>query len=172
MNKYLLPLFMLILFIAESVFTDLIAVPFSSDNHIFVPRFVLLALTFITAFVNRRYGILYGFAFGLLHDIVYTEVIGIYLFAYPLFAYLLAKVFKILHNNVLVVLFMGLLAISVLEFYVYGIHTLIRPTPYPFQEFTTQSLLPSLGVNLFAAILLILPARLFLETLDVEHNEE
>ncbi|MBX4373459.1 rod shape-determining protein MreD, partial [Mycobacterium tuberculosis] len=77
-------------------FTDLIELPFTSEDQVIIPRFVMLSIVFITAYYSQKMGIIYGLVFGLLHDIVYTEILGIYLFAYPLFAYLISKALKAL----------------------------------------------------------------------------
>ncbi|MFC0270158.1 rod shape-determining protein MreD [Metabacillus herbersteinensis] len=172
MRRLFLPLIMLVIFISESIFVDLVHVPFSNNDQLFIPHFLMLAITFVTAYVNQSYGMIYGIVFGLLFDIIYTEVIGVYLFSFGLFAYLMSKALKILHGNVLIVLFLGLLSISVLEFYVYGIHLLIGTTTMSLYNFTTLRLLPTLALNLSAGILLIYPLKGFLTKLKIEQFDE
>jgi rod shape-determining protein MreD len=111
---------------------------------------------------------LFGFIFGLLHDIVYIEVIGIYLFVYAFLAYLISKAMKVLHKNVFLVLFLTMLTIALLEYYVYGINYLIGTTKMSLYNFTTLRLLPTLALNSIVAILLIYPVKRFLEKIKME----
>ena len=115
---------------------------------------------------------LFGFIFGLLHDIIYIEVMGIYLFAYGFLAYLISKAMKVLHGHVLIVLFLILLAISVLEYYVYGINYLIDATKMSLYDFTTLRLLPTLAMNLVVAGLCIYPLKTFLTKLKLAESED
>ncbi|MCD7032925.1 rod shape-determining protein MreD [Metabacillus sp. GX 13764] len=162
MKRFLLPFFIFLLFIAESIYADLVHLPFLSDQLIFVPRFSFLAILFICAFFNRNTAILYGAIFGLLYDIVYTEVLGIYLFSFPLLVYLMSKGLKALHNNVLVVIFLSLVAVTLLEFFVYGIQELIQALPMTLNDFVTLRLIPTLALNLAAGLVLVYPIKSFL----------
>lgn len=172
MRRFFLPLIVLMIFISESIFVDLVHFSFAEKNQLFVPHFLLLTIVFITAYVNQSYGMIYGFIFGLLFDLVYTEVIGIYMFAYCLFAYLISKALKALHGSILIILFLGLLSICLLEFYVYGIHLLIGTTSMVLYDFTTLRLLPTLLLNLIAGVILIYPLKQFLVKVEIEQSDE
>lgn len=172
MNRILLPLFILFVFISESTFTDLIELPFTSEDQVIIPRFVMLSIVFITAYYSQKMGIIYGLVFGLLHDIVYTEILGIYLFAYPLFAYLISKALKALQGNMLVVLFLSLLAVTLLEFYSYGIQMLIGYSNLPFYDFTNLRLLPTILANSVGAIVLIYPMSRFISKVKRDYMDD
>ncbi|MEK3807792.1 rod shape-determining protein MreD [Metabacillus sp. JX24] len=172
MNRILLPLFILFVFISESTFTDLIELPFTSEDQVIIPRFVMLSVVFITAYYSQKMGIIYGMVFGLLHDIVYTEILGIYLFAYPLFAYLISKALKALQGNMLVVLFLSLLAVTLLEFYSYGIQMLIGYSNLPFYDFTNLRLLPTILANSVGAIVLIYPMSRFISKVKRDYMDD
>jgi rod shape-determining protein MreD len=172
MNRILLPLFILFVFISESTFTDLIELPFTSEDQVIIPRFVMLSIVFITAYYSQKMGIIYGLVFGLLHDIVYTEILGIYLFAYPLFAYLISKALKALQGNMLVVLFLSLLAVTLLEFYSYGIQMLIGYSNLPFYDFTNLRLLPTILANSVGAIVLVYPMSRFISKVKRDYMDE
>ncbi|KEZ51168.1 MULTISPECIES: rod shape-determining protein MreD [Metabacillus] len=172
MNRILLPLFILFVFISESTFTDLIELPFTSEDQVIIPRFVMLSIVFITAYYSQKMGIIYGMVFGLLHDIVYTEILGIYLFAYPLFAYLISKALKALQGNMLVVLFLSLLAVTLLEFYSYGIQMLIGYSNLPFYDFTNLRLLPTILANSVGAIVLIYPMSRFISKVKRDYMDD
>jgi rod shape-determining protein MreD len=82
-RKFLLPLLFLLLFYAESLFVEYLPAKVFGFERIFVPHFLFIALLFLTVFVGKKHGIIYAAIFGLLFDIVYVEIIGIYLFLYP-----------------------------------------------------------------------------------------
>jgi rod shape-determining protein MreD len=115
---------------------------------------------------------LFGFVFGLLHDIVYIEVIGIYLFAYGIIAYLISKAMKVLHVNAFIVIFLTILSVALLEYYVYGINYLVGTTKMSLYNFTTLRLLPTIALNSIIAILLIYPLKKFLTKIKIEESED
>jgi rod shape-determining protein MreD len=167
-RRFILPFLVLFTFISESIFADLVHLPFASEDQFYIPRFVLILVIFITVFLNRTQGMLFGVVFGLLHDIVYIEVIGIYLLIYAFLAYLISKAMKVLHNNAFMTLFLTILAIALLEYYVYGINYLIGTTKMTLYNFTTLRLLPTLALNSIVAILFIYPVKRFLEKIKME----
>lgn len=172
MRRFILPFLVFFTFISESTFAHLVHVPFALEDQLYIPRFVLIVVIFVTVYLTRTQGMLFGFVFGLLHDIVYIEVIGIYLFAYGTLAYLISKTLKVLHGNAFIVLFLTILSIAVLEYYVYGINYLIGTTNMSLYHFTTLRLLPTLALNSIVAILLIYPMKNFLTKIKIEESED
>lgn len=172
MKRFFLPFLVLFAFICESSFAHLVHFSFVSEDYIFIPRFVLIFVIFITVYLNRTQGMVLGFFFGLLHDIVFIEVIGIYLFAYGILAYLIYKAMKVLHGHILIVWLLIVLSISVLEFYVYGVNYLIGATNISLYKFTTLRLLPTLSLNLVVAILFSYPIKVYLTKLKLEMTED
>ncbi|MBD1381201.1 rod shape-determining protein MreD [Metabacillus arenae] len=172
MKKFIFSFIFLFFFIMESTFVHLVKFTFVPEELILVPRIVFLIIAFITAYVGQTYGLIYAMVFGLLYDIVYTEVIGIYLFAFTLFSYLLAKTLKVLHGNVLVIIFLSIISIALLEFLIYGIQLLISSYLMTLHEFTNLRLLPTLALNSVLAILLIYPFKKFLTELRNEQNDD
>ncbi|MGD6816712.1 rod shape-determining protein MreD [Metabacillus sp. 84] len=165
MRRFLLPLVVLFFFIMESTAGDLFLVPAFSEDMFYIPRFVLLLLIFISVYVKDSFAIPYAAIFGLLHDIVYTEILGVYLIAYPFLTYMAGRALRVLQNNAFVVLLVGMLAISLFEFYIYGIQLIISLNPLNFYEFTNRRLLPTLAVNSIAGLVMIFPLKTFLTAL-------
>lgn len=52
MKRFLLPFVMMLVFSAESIFTDLVHFPFVTDDQVLAPRFLMLVLIFMSAFIN------------------------------------------------------------------------------------------------------------------------
>jgi len=172
LRRFILPFLVLFAFISESSFAHLVHFPFLGEDYLYIPRFVLIFVIFITVYLNRTQGMLFGLIFGLLQDVVYVEVIGIYLFAYGFLAYLISKAMKVLHGQLFIVIFLSTLAVAVLEFYVYGINYVIGTTNMPLYQFTTKRLLTTLGLNMIVALLFVFPLKSFLTKLKIAESED
>jgi len=172
MKRFFLLFVLFIGFVSESIFVDLIPLSFLSEEKIVVPHFIVVFLIAISAYTTQSIGIIYGFLFGFLYDVFYTEVVGIYTFTFPLLAYLTRKALKAFHNNVFVLFLLSLITISLLEFYTYGLYLLIGMTSMDINDFTNNRLLPTLAVNATVAILLIYPLKKFILSLQINENED
>lgn len=159
MKKFLLPVFILVFFISESLFVELFPPQLFNGDRIIVPHFLLIVLLFLTVYGGKNQGILYAGIFGLLFDIVYTEIIGIYLFLYPLIAYLVTKAMQLIHNHIVVVSLVSLLGISLLELGVYELNYLINMTEMDFSSFLQMRLYPTLILNLVFMIIFSFPLK-------------
>ncbi len=80
-------------------------------------------------------------------DIVYIEILGIYLFLYPFIAYLVSKIMHFLKSNLIVVFLVSLVGITLLEFGVYEMDFLIHVTSLDFMSFIKMRLYPTLILN-------------------------
>jgi rod shape-determining protein MreD len=159
------------MFILESVFLELLPTDPFGKNWIFVPYFLLITILFFSVYGNRNVGVLYGFVFGLLFDIVYTEILGIYFFAFPFIIYIFNKLMKIFHSNIVVVSVMSLLAVSALEMIVYQVIKVINLTTIDFASFLHLRLLPSLGLNLVFIVIVAYPYKRLFEKYAAELKE-
>lgn len=159
MNKFIPPAILLFLFILESLFVQFLPADIFNSEKIFVPHFLLVSILFLTIFGNEKYGILYGFIFGLLFDIVYTEIIGIYLFLFPLVAYIVSRMLKILQTNIFVCAFVSLIGITFLEIGAFEMNKLIHITNMDFMGFLTKRLLPTLLLNAIFTIIAAYPLK-------------
>lgn len=159
MKKLLLPIFVLFFFILESLFVELFSPQLFNSDRIIVPHFLLVVLLFLTVYGGKKQGILYAAIFGLLFDIVYTEVIGIYFFLYPLIAYFVSKTMQLIHNHLVVVSLTSMVGIILLELGVYELNFLIKVTEMDFQTFLQVRLYPTLILNLAFTILVSFPLK-------------
>ena len=87
------------------LFVELLPAELFKSSRILVPHFLMVSIIFVTIYISPKHGIMYGFIFGILFDIVYTEIIGIYLFMFPLIAYITSWIMKILQTNIILVCF-------------------------------------------------------------------
>ncbi|WP_456278118.1 rod shape-determining protein MreD [Bacillus sp. AK128] len=172
MRKWLLPTLALLCFIFESVFVQVLPSELFNMERIMIPRFVMVIIVLITMLTSVSKGMIYGFVLGLLYDLMYTDLMGVYMFAYTFLAYGVAMIMKVLHINILTVILISLLSIGILDFFVYGIMILLKITMMPVEEFLMVRLLPTLVLNLAFVILLFVPLRKqFFKIIDTNKDE-
>lgn len=159
MKKWMLPFLAVLCFVSESIFVDLWPKNELYMHYFFAPRFFLVFIVFTAIYIGQTRAIVYGFIFGMLYDCVYTELLGVYAFAFTLIAYMVSKMMKVFHQHWLIACFLSLLSITVLELYVYGIQLLIGRTDMPFQAFCLQRLWPTLLLNVVFLILFSYPLK-------------
>lgn len=172
MRRFLLPIIFTACFIFESIFLELMPSKFFSHERILVPHLLIITLFFLTIYGSRNLGIIYSFIFGLLFDVVYTEIIGIYIFMFPLISYIVSKIMKVLQTNLLIMTVVTLFGITLLEFGVYEMNFLIHKTSMDFSSFSQSRLLPTLLLNLvFTIIVAYSLKRQFEQLADQLRNE-
>ena len=146
MKKFLLPLLFLFLFLVESLF-----VQFFPGNlfggKVIVPHFLFAALVFLTIFTGKKQGIIYAAIFGMIFDIVYVEIIGIYFFLFPFICYIVTKIMHIMQSNIIIAFLVSLFAIALLEIGVYEMNFLIHVTDLDFMGFLNLRFYPTLILN-------------------------
>jgi rod shape-determining protein MreD len=157
MKKVLLPLLIYLAFISESSLVQALLPQENSMDWQMIPRFSMVMILFIAMFLNTTYGILYGLAFGLLTDLLYTDIIGVYLFSMAATAYITSVFSRYLFGNVIVTLLLTIVGVSILEFFVYGLNSLIGISNQMIDMFLFKRLLPTLIINGFFAILIYYP---------------
>lgn len=172
MRRYLLPVLFTACFLFESIFLELLPAKYFHHDNILVPHLVMIALFFLTIYGNRNLGILYSFIFGLLYDVIYIEIIGIYLFMFPLISYIVSKLMKVLQNNLLIITVVTILGIALLELGVYEMNFLIHKTTMDFSTFTASRLLPTLLLNLVFTVIVAYPLKRQFEKLAEQLRNE
>jgi rod shape-determining protein MreD len=171
-RRILLPALFTVIFIFESTFVEFMPTKFFNSERILVPHLLLITILFLTIYVKSSMGILYGFIFGLLFDIVYTEIIGIYLTLFPLTAYLISKLIKSLQTNFFIVTLVSLLGVAIVEIGSLGFNFAIHKTDMAFSVFMSFRLLPTLLYNLVITILVIYPLSKLFEKIAVQMRNE
>jgi rod shape-determining protein MreD len=171
-KKAFLPIIISFCFLFESIFVELLPAELFNSSRILVPHFLMVTIIFITIYISPKHGIMYGFIFGILFDIVYTEIIGIYLFMFPLVAYITSWIMRILQTNIILVAFVAILGVGLLELGVYEMNFIIGRTDMSFASFVDIRLVPTVILNFIFIILISYPLRKYLDIYaDVLRNE-
>ncbi|WP_366247244.1 rod shape-determining protein MreD [Terribacillus aidingensis] len=159
MKKLYLPLIMLLIVCFEGVATAMLPEQFIGGDTWLIPHWSLLFLVLIAMLYdldNSYYSLLYALIFGLLKDIVYTDMLGVYMFTYGFSIYLILELRRVLHGNILVAAVLGMLSIVFADIIGYFIYHLIGITPLGFGTYLLHRLLPTLGANLIMLVILYL----------------
>ena len=172
MKHFILSFVALLFFVFESIFAQLFAGDAFGSNNILLPRFMIVFIFFLTMYGSRKMGMLYGAILGLTYDVVYTEVLGIYMFLLPFLAYLISKCMKILQNNILITCLMALVFTAVVEGVSYQMNTILTFADMTFGEFMERRFVPTLILNLVFIIISCYPLKRLIEKFDLQGEME
>ena len=157
MKRIYLPLILLLFVVLEGVALDLLPMQLLSTKALLVPHCVLIILIFIVFFydlVDTYYSIIYGIIFGLLIDVVYTGVLGIYMFSYGFVIYLIHELRKLVHTNFYAVTIIGIIGIILADVFIHTIYTMIGYADVLWDEYIMLRLVPTVLANLIILIIL------------------
>jgi rod shape-determining protein MreD len=167
MKRLILPMILLFLFFLESIFVDVLPASLIVEKRLLVPHFLFVTIVFISMSGNRNEGMLLGAIFGLLFDIVYTGILGIYLFSFPLIAYIISKLAGILQNHIVIISILSIISVALLEFFVFGVNSLIGYTTITVDTFIAQRLISTIILNGLFVVLISYPLSKLVDKLSV-----
>ena len=89
----------------------------------------------MAVYYSRKRAIIYGIVLGLLYDMFYIDIIGLYAFLYPLICFIAAMIIRQVHRHIVTVMFLSLFLIALLELLSYVFASLISLTSIGSEEF-------------------------------------
>lgn len=157
-----LPVIMIGTFILEGVVSLQFGQSLFGESRLFIPHFLLIMLIIMTAFYKRNVALIYAFILGILFDIYYTGVMGIYFAIFPFVVYITEKFLKVLQNNIVLVGLVAIFNVILSETLVYAFYYLIGTTTLSFADFIDYRLWTTILFNLAFYLVVFFPFRLFL----------
>src|SRR5690625_354006 len=157
MKRLYLPLILLLFVVLEGVALDLLPIQLLNTKTLIVPHWVLIILIFIVIFYDLEdtyYSILYGIIFGLLIDIVYTGILGIYMFSYGFGIYLIHELKKFVHTNFYMVTIIGIIGLILADIFIHTMYSMIGYADVLWSEYILFRLVPTILANLIILIVL------------------
>lgn len=154
MAKYLIPAVAVILFFLETEFSLFSPIDINGQREYLVPRFVILYLIFLSIYYDKKRAMIYGLVFGLVYDIFYIDIIGLYTFLYPFICFIAGSTVKYIHQHLVVTTTLSLLLIALLEIALHQFFLLIGYTDISFTEFLNHRLVPTMIANSVFLIML------------------
>lgn len=147
MIRIIIPLMITVLFFMEPIFSLFSPITYGDELLTLVPRFVIVSLIFIAVYGRKKHAIIYGIVFGLLYDIFYIDIIGVYAFLYPMICLLAVSVIRIIHKQFITVILLAIVLIGLLELLSFGFVSLISITTIDFNVFVKGRLVPTIIAN-------------------------
>ncbi|HEY9571365.1 MAG TPA: rod shape-determining protein MreD [Metalysinibacillus sp.] len=154
-----------LLFLVEPNFAFLSPLQFDTTLYYFVPRFLLVYLIFLATYHSKKRAMYIGLFFGILYDIFYVDIIGLYAFLYPAIIFLASVVMGYIRPNMAVTSTVALVLITVLEAVLYGFYSFIGLTEMAWQPFVQERLLPTIAMNF---LFIILVAIIFVNLINAK----
>jgi rod shape-determining protein MreD len=167
-----LPLILLFLVVLEGVALDILPSSLIDGSLMITPHWVLMFLVLMASFYDRRnsyHSIIYALIFGLLIDIVYTGILGVYMFSYGIAIYIIRELRNMLHSNIYSVLLFGIISITIADFIINLIFYVVGIMDATWIDYMMERLLPSILAN---SLFLLLLYPLFAKQLDKWRNSK
>ncbi|MDX8046567.1 rod shape-determining protein MreD [Gracilibacillus sp. S3-1-1] len=126
MIPFLIAFICFLLVIIEGVVANT-RLPFINDEWVIVSHFLFMFLIYVTMFFEKDttyYAIILSVVFSLIIDVVYTDILGVYLFIYTVILYAIRGLMKVLQANFLIAFIMtafGVIATDIFSFFLYNI---------------------------------------------------
>src|SRR5699024_2621042 len=160
MNKmrpllFFIPLFLIL--VIEGIAIDFLPQFLAKTNLLITPHWIfmfLLLMTFKFDTNNTFYAVIYGAFFGILVDIVYSDVLGIYMFIYPFVIYLVHISKHFLQTNFYMLLIIASASLLVVEVLLFIVYSFVLSLDLSQAYFLFNRYIPTLIANLLFLLLL------------------
>lgn len=172
MIRVWLPLLIFFFFVFDGTVMQVFSAHWFGTPYVFVPRFTMVLILFIAVFLKRSTALLYGLIFGLMTDIVYSDIIGVYFFSMAFTGYMIGSFAPLFRKGWASILSLGLLGIVLLEFQVYGLYTIIGIADVPLHPFLYTRLFPTLVLNAVFIVLMYSPMRKLFRAIEAANLQE
>src|SRR5699024_8096787 len=93
---------------------------------------------------------------GIIIDIVYTDMLGVYMFSYAIMVYFVHGMRKLLHANFYTSILLAFISVGLVEYMLYLIYHFVGVTGMTLTVYLTNRLLPTLGVNMIVFVIFYL----------------
>lgn len=157
MKRLLIPVLLILLLALQGVATE-IAVSFSSMQQVYViAHWVFIFIVCISILYDSDdsyYALVYSILFGLLIDIVYTDMLGIYMLGYGLSMFLLQGLRRALYPNIYSTILMVTVGIIVADSFINFIYSMVGIIDIGILEYIWIRLLPTLLANIIFLFIL------------------
>lgn len=157
MRPLILPLVLFILLVFESMTVGLLPTTILEQEIVYIPHWILVFSLLIVLFydeLHTYHGIINGMIFAFLFELVYTNMLGVYLLAYGVALYMAHLSKRILHRNFLVAFFLVTIGVSVADIIIYEIYFIVGQANLDFSEFVQQRLLPTVLINILFLLII------------------
>ncbi|ENH97953.1 cell-shape determining protein [Gracilibacillus halophilus YIM-C55.5] len=157
--SFILPFLCLLLIVLEGSMSMIFQQTQLWDDAFVISHWVLLFLVYIAVFFDQEhtyYALAFAVIFGTIVDIVYTEVIGVYLFAYTAVIYVIKGFMRWFHQNFYVAMILSFFSIVVADLSIYFLYKLLQVHQESWEIYWQSRLIPTIVWNMLSSILFYL----------------
>lgn len=145
--RFLVIIISVLLFYMEPIFGLFSPIEVNGNFYVLVPRFFIMYLIFTAIYYDRKRAILYGLIFGLLYDVFFIDIIGLYSFIFPLMCLVASYIAKFIHQHLFVATILTLVLVAVVELLLFVFYTSIGIKTLTFTDFYHYNLIPTMIAN-------------------------
>lgn len=159
MSRIYLPLILVLLIILQGATASLIPASFVAAGWIVVIHSGFLFLVLVKLFYDLEttyYALLAAVFLGLIIDIIYTDIIGVYMFSYAIMIYFVHGMRKLLQTNFYVGTLLTVVSLGLVDFLLYLIYRFIDVTQMEMSDYFYFRLIPTIAVNMVLFFILYL----------------
>ena len=148
MIRFLVVVISVLLFYMEPIFGLFSPIEINDNFYTLVPRFLIMYLIFVSIYYDRKRAMIYGLFFGLLYDVFFIDIIGLYSFIYPLMCLVANYIVKYIHQHIIVATILSLFLVALVELLLFSFYTFIGLKTMSFSYFYEHNLIPTMVANL------------------------
>lgn len=145
-----------ILFYIDTVIGLVIPFHIGKIDIIFVPHLTLMYILIMSVYRGFGVSIILAIVFGIVSDIYFGSIYGLYLFGYILLVVIADKCFKMFYRDYSMLFWFILLSTFIFEVYTAIIYSVIGFIQFDFIDFVLFRLIPTFIIN-FILLLILFP---------------
>jgi len=162
MKRIIIPLVLLLILAFQGVAMELLPPSIKFAKVYLTPHWILMFLILVAGFVYPQkpmIPIIYAAVFGLMTDIVYTGVLGVYMFVIAMSLYVAQLLYRLLQVNLIMVSVISVISLLIVEISLLAVYSLIGFSTMPVGDFFIYRCLPTILANILFLIIIYLPSR-------------
>lgn len=156
--KYIAPPLLFICMLLDAHINRLFTNAFD-NNYLMNAHLMLLVMLVVSEVLDRRFMIGTMLVIGILYDLYYIGVIGIYAVILPLIAVLIYLFGSVIHQSLLTLFFSMIIFVTFFELGSTLLQLIFQLAHIDSQFFVTRFLGPTLALNIILFVILIIPVR-------------
>lgn len=169
--KYITPILLFLLFLLDAHITRIMA-SWTNNAYVANAHFALLVLLIVSKVIDERFLLGTALVIGILYDLYYIGIIGIYAVIFPLLVMLLYFFKEVIQQNILTLFFTMVISVTIFELVSLLLQTVFGLTGTSSDYFVPRYLGPTLLFNIFIFVIFIFPLEKLLiapadESLDI-----
>lgn len=144
------------LVVLEGVSQDFLPESIISSDIMIVPHWIFVFLVLVSTFYDENssyFSVILAIIFGLLIDIVYTDILGVYMIAYTITLFVHQKIARLFQSNFFMTFLFTLISILIADHIIYFLYLTIGKISLSWSDYSLLRLLPTIGANLLFLII-------------------